>query len=854
MLAREYEAALARSERSDATEHAAAKHRAAEVEEQLLDAASMTLTVLLQLCGLGKNQADDLRASGWHTVLELRSANLNDMVAAHLSPPDARRLLNAVRATSDPRTELREMGGVGCAAFGHASKRSHRPHTVAIDHRPNLRSPVETRPLRTSHGRRRERIAGRRPGPDERGRITAANHGSRPSTVSFADSRQTAHSTGMHGSVLCSAPEPEVLPPQSLAVFHSESKLDASRAHGDRPDTDTCFVGLPDVPATSGAHSTPNRPRQQQRPTTQPSPSPRNVALLMPRPSTVMGTMGNIGHDCAPSATRAAAHAAYAASWSTSTTKAVRYAAQRYAWSWVCRHPPDRVHRQQWGQQMIHEGRFSQVQVRKEPAAWTDAMCSAYESWVAQIVTPLRAHDPDGGNAQLGCHLVEPGVAAVGYTEELILILATMQPSLCVLRDWLLSAHDRGQGVEDDSNVESDLRAKQLAARVQIVLRVRDRRMQRALNAWLDHWHSIRASFHQLCARLKRLQRERVQRCFEWWVEIWAAGMLGRRRRQQARDRELIAKGREAVEKEARQQRWAEWDAAAAKREAADKERRRVEAVKSRRRRLLGEDRAKREQLQAAKLTSVKRMAEQEAAEAARKMAMQDKILEQRRQIRQLEAQAIMRAESRQRVAQAQREETERRRQNVQDLLFDAAVEFKTRVAYQAKQREQQLLQARRTNPVTKRRAELARAQQVRQQKTQQVRAMVTLDRVPCMCISRDISICHIVCADVPNISRQIAQRKSYFRSADAYTRKKWRRRAASDAAAQRDLVDRELDRLKVSSENWQPKAVRDAQWLRTYRNHAARPVSVGGAFKQLSHTVPGILDSSCSTGHASNK
>ena len=207
------------------------------------------------------------------------------------------------------------MGGVGCAAFGQTPKRSYRFHTVAAVDRPNCASHAQARPVRTSHGRRERR----RNGGSERGRIThAPTGGSRPSTVSFADSRQTTHSISLNESVFDSERESEALPaphthgmpPAILEPIHSKSQT-RSRTHRNRHGT--ILVNLPDKLATPAntAHSV-RGGGMQQRPTTQPSPQQRNTEVFtsIPRPSTVMGTMGNIGHECAPSATRAAAHAA----------------------------------------------------------------------------------------------------------------------------------------------------------------------------------------------------------------------------------------------------------------------------------------------------------------------------------------------------------------------------------------------------------------------------------------------------------------------------------------------------------------------------------------------------------------
>lgn len=104
--------------------------RAAAHQDAAADLSTMSLSTLLQTVGLTYSHAQSLRANGWETLKELRQANINDMVAANLAPPDARRLLNAVRATCDPRTEYR-LGGVGSGGYVTAGVAAQRPHTVA---------------------------------------------------------------------------------------------------------------------------------------------------------------------------------------------------------------------------------------------------------------------------------------------------------------------------------------------------------------------------------------------------------------------------------------------------------------------------------------------------------------------------------------------------------------------------------------------------------------------------------------------------------------------------------------------------------------------------------------------------
>jgi hypothetical protein len=206
-------------------------------------------------------------------------------------------------------------------------------------------------------------------------------------------------------------------------------------------------------------------------------------------------------------------------------------------------------------------------------------------------------------------------------------------------------------------------------------------RLRRPFAAWRHIWATLRSASRLMRTRLVRMERVRLQRTWDWWVEIWAASALGRRRRQQQREQEKLRQGRAEVVAADRADRWAAWDAKAATHSAAMAERCKAEAANERLRCLRSSRRAKTAELQATAREAEARRRGRAEEESVRLEKQNQSSRARVDEAYRLEALQAARQEARHEARAAAEARAREHEHAVQELVVDAMVEIKARGA-----------------------------------------------------------------------------------------------------------------------------------------------------------------------------
>ena len=104
MIGQAQRAQIERNERRLAADRAAAERQEERLRVQAF--TCLALPTLLESVGLGRRHAPELRRNGWTDVDSLRKATIHDLVACGLHGYEARMLMQAVKAITDPRRML----------------------------------------------------------------------------------------------------------------------------------------------------------------------------------------------------------------------------------------------------------------------------------------------------------------------------------------------------------------------------------------------------------------------------------------------------------------------------------------------------------------------------------------------------------------------------------------------------------------------------------------------------------------------------------------------------------------------------------------------------------------------------